>query len=670
MKKIIILFFLFIIFKISLAQTGTVTITPTYSVCLGTVVTMTASGFVAPTITRWETSPNNNPPWTAIASSNSPTITVTASASLYYRAVATTGLAATNSALLTINQPSAGTVSSNATVCSGINSGTLTLSGTFTSVNFWEYSIDGGNTWTPISNTTTSQNYLNLTTYTQYRVDMTNGICPSAKATPAIITVNPTSIGGTAAGTATVCSGSNGGTLLLSGYSGSVIKWQSSTDGDITWTNITNITNTNNYSNITQTTDYRAVVQSGTCASANSSSATISVSPVSDGGTISGAASVCSGANNGTLTLSGQTGTILNWSSSIDGGNTWTPIANTTSSQNYSNLIATTMYLATVQNGSCASANSTSATITVSPGSIGGIVLGATSTCAGSNNGTLTLSGYTGNIVRWQSSVDGGITWANITNTSAYNNYSNLAQTTDFRAVVQNGICAAANSSIARITIVPISDGGTVNSNATVCSGANNGTLQLINYTGTVAQWEKSTDNGFNWNIISNGTDTLSYSNLTIKTLFRALVQSGTCTANYSTPATITINSLSVGGIISGADTICSGSNSGNLILSGYFGSIVRWQSSTDGGVSWNNISNTTAIYNYVNIVTTTNYRAVIQNGGCPAANSADAIITVFPVSAGGNLSPAAFSACNGINNGTIILSGHSGNINLTDANG
>ena len=444
---------------------------------------------------------------------------------------------------------------------------------------------------------------------------------------------------------------------------GSIQRWQSSIDGGVTWVIIANTSSIYNYSNLTQTTDFRAVVQSGSCAAANSTVATVTIFPISVGGAVNSSATVCEGVNNGTLQLTGYTGNISRWEYSIDNGTTWNNIVNNTDTLSYTNLSVKTLYRTLVQSGACTAKYSTAATITVNTASVGGTVSASDTVCSGSNSANLSLSGYVGTIQRWQSSIDGGVTWVNIANTSAIMNYTNITQTTNYRAVVQSGSCPAANSSEAIITVFPISVGGTLNSNATVCGSANNGTLLLTAYTGSVVQWEYSTDNGFTWNIVSNSTDTLSYSNLTVKTMYRVLVQSGACTAKYSTTATITVNAASAGGIVSGTDTVCSGSNSGNLTLGGYVGSIVRWQSSTDGGVTWANIANTTALYNYVNIVTTTNYRAVVQNGGCPADNSTDAIITVFPVSVGGTLAPVTFAACSGINSGTIVLSGHSGNI-------
>jgi hypothetical protein len=138
-------------------------------------------------------------------------------------------------------------------------------------------------------------------------------------------------------------------------------------------------------------------------------------------GTVTSNTTVCASGNAGTLTLAGNTGTINNWSFSTDGGTTFTNIVNTTTTQNYLNLTTTTIYRATVQNGSCASANSATATITVNPISVGGTTASNDTVCSGANNGTITLAGNTGTVTNWLSSTD-GITWNNIVNTSYLTN--------------------------------------------------------------------------------------------------------------------------------------------------------------------------------------------------------------------------------------------------------
>ena len=57
--------------------------------------------------------------------------------------------------------------------------------------------------------------------------------------------------------------------------------------------------------------------------------------------------------------------------------------------------------------GGCGSVNATG-TITVNPANVGGTVSGSAAVCSGTNSGTLTLSGQTGSVVRWEYSTDGG----------------------------------------------------------------------------------------------------------------------------------------------------------------------------------------------------------------------------------------------------------------------
>ncbi|MEI7963798.1 MAG: hypothetical protein WCH29_01440, partial [Chitinophagaceae bacterium] len=152
-------------------------------------------------------------------------------------------------------------------------------------------------------------------------------------------------------------------------------QWQESTNGGGTFTNITNggiysnaTTATLNISAVTAgmtTYQYRCVV-TGQCApTATSNAAVLTVVTLSVGGTVSPATiSVCGTTNSGLLTLSGFTGTVIRWESSIDGGTTWAPIANTTNTYTFTNITQTTQYRAVVQATGCAAANSTVATVT------------------------------------------------------------------------------------------------------------------------------------------------------------------------------------------------------------------------------------------------------------------------------------------------------------------
>ncbi|QIL41499.1 DUF11 domain-containing protein [Pedobacter sp. HDW13] len=115
------------------------------------------------------------------------------------------------------------------------------------------------------------------------------------------------------------------------------------------------------------------------------------------------------------------------------------------------------------------------------------------------------------------------------------------------------------------------------------------------------------------WSANYNGTATIT------------AVAASPC-GNKTATHTVTINST---GTISGAATVCSGSN-GTLTLTGAPATVVRWESSTDN-INWTTIANTTATLNYTNIAVTTTYRAIVSGNGCTNAISGTATVTVNP---------------------------------------
>lgn len=628
---------------------------------------LTLSGHTG-NVLRWEYSTDGGVTWINISNTTTTQAYSNLTVPTQYRAVVQSGSCSTATssvASMTIDPVSVGgTLSSNATVCSGSNSGTLTLSGKTGSVVQWEKSTDGGITWVPITNTTTSQTYVNLTVTTKYRVRVQSGACSAVYSNIVTITVSPTTVGGTITpATSTVCAGSNSGTLTLTGKTGTVIRWERSTDGGITWVPITNTTTSQNYTNLTVTTMYRARIQSSPCAVAYSATATVNVTTSTVGGSIAPATStVCSGSNGDTLTLSGETGTIMQWESSTDGGATWTVIPNTTNTEIYTNITTTTLYRALVQNGGCTASYSSSATITVDQPSAGGAVSGGVTVCSGSNSGNLSLSGQAGSIVSWQSSND-GITWNTIANTTASNSFSNLTDTTYYQVIVQSGVCPADTSAPDTVIVDPLTVGGAISPSAdTVCSGINTGTLTLVGATGSVLQWEYSTDGGVTWITVSNTTNSQSYSNLATATIYRALVQSGVCSQAYSAQATISINPQAVGGTLYSNATVCGASNAGTLTLVGFSGTVAQWESSIDNGVTWSPIANTSNTYNYSGLTDTTLYHVIVNSGVCPSDTSTIVTITVDAPSVGGTVTMDD-TVCAGSNNGTLTLSGHTGNV-------
>lgn len=257
-----------------------------------------------------------------------------------------------------------GTLSQSDSVCSGINSGILTLTGNTGYIDFWESSINNGNNWDSIPNLSNSQSYSNLTQQTIYHVHLDGGFCPDSWSQWAVITPVLPPVPGTAVGAATVCATSNAGIVSLSGFTGTIVDWIAT---DVGGPAPVGNANPYAYNNLTNTTTYYAVVSNGGhCPDQYSSQVTITVTPSSVGGNVTSDATVCAGNNGGTLALVGNTGNVLNWVQ-IVGVNPLQPLGNTTTFQAYSNLVTTTQYYAVVKNGICPADTSGIATITVMP---------------------------------------------------------------------------------------------------------------------------------------------------------------------------------------------------------------------------------------------------------------------------------------------------------------
>jgi hypothetical protein len=101
-------------------------------------------------------------------------------------------------------------------------------------------------------------------------------------------------------------------------------------------------------------------------------------------------------------------------------------------------------------------------TITIDPSSIGGNIFieGTTErtklVCYNSvANPPLILSGFTGNIVKWQYSTNSGVLWTDITNTTTSQTYDNLTATRIYRAILKSGSCSEVPSAVAIISVVP-----------------------------------------------------------------------------------------------------------------------------------------------------------------------------------------------------------------------
>ena len=240
------------------------------------------------------------------------------------------------------------------------------------------------------------------------------------------------------------------------------------------------------------------------CDSATAVTVSWQVTPAPVAGNINGDNLIC--ANNGpVLTLNNYSGTIVRWKYSTD-GSLWQTSGNTDPTYYAPPISQTTHYKVEVANGICPSVSTNVFTVDAEENTIGGSITGTTSICEGETSGELTLTGYLGDVIKWQSSINSGGTWVDINHTADTYTSDPLTQTTQFRTVVKNGVCNEEFSGQATITVNPIPEPfiSTID-NLAVCSGD----LISVEFTSNIQnadayQWFKD-------NVLINGANQSTY---------------------------------------------------------------------------------------------------------------------------------------------------------------
>ena len=125
-------------------------------------------------------------------------------------------------------------------------------------------------------------------------------------------------------------------------------------------------------------------------------------------------------------------------------------------------------YTVTATLNGCSSSNT--AAVFISASSKGGFTGVDSTVCLGTNTGVIHLTGYTGDIKRWQSSVDNGITWNEIINTTTTLFYSNLTASTLYRAAVQSGVCLVDYSTLSKVKVVDKVDDANAGADQKLCN--------------------------------------------------------------------------------------------------------------------------------------------------------------------------------------------------------
>ncbi|MDI9363480.1 MAG: PKD domain-containing protein [Flavobacterium sp.] len=438
-------------------------------------------------------------------------------------------------------------------ICIGAST-TLTLTGYSGSILKWQYNVNpiSDNIWIDTILTSSSISFNNIQDTFALRaiVVSTDAFCQlSDTTTPVVINATPQPIGGVTGPDTTVCGANNNGIINLTGYFGTIIRWEKSTDNGTTWTPLVNTTNAHLYSTILQTTKFRAVIQNGNCSPVTSTITTITVAGATGNSNAGVDQFLCNQNStqlNAAVPPNGITGTWLQVAGSP------VTIANASLyNTSITGLTPNTYKLVwAISNGFCAATNDT-VIVTNYPALVNAISAINTTICSGQSVSIIGQTPSGGNGIysyQWQQSVD-SINWINISGA----NLNNINYSPTFSVFVRRLVTSSTCSTPSNAAVVTVQAGVSNNSisgDTTICIGNSLATLIGLQPTGGnniyTFQWENSVDGGITWLPIGTGiSKDFTPANLTTTTKFRRVVTTSICfglQASISNIVTITIN--------------------------------------------------------------------------------------------------------------------------------
>jgi hypothetical protein len=572
----------------------------------------------------------------------------------------------------------------------------------------WQVSTNGGTTFTNITAAGSNPTYANWTTSTlnltgtvsgnngyQYRAVVSGTCTPSATSAAATLTINAAPSVTTNPANSTTCPGTNTSFTVAASGTGLTYQWQVSSNGGMSFSNITAAGSNPAYSNWTTSTlnltgvvsgnngyQYLCVV-SGTCTpSVNSAAATLTIdtAPAIISETPSTFINtICTGSNTQFGVTATGTGLTYQWQLSTNGGTSW---SNVVASATYSGVTTNTITITNtpvtlngnlyrvIITGTCSPPDTSAAgtlnvdvapSITSSPAN--------DTVCAGSNGSFTVVASGSGLLYQWQLSTNGGTSFSNVSNAGVYSGATTATLTItgattgmagyEYRCVVSGNCPPNATSLAATLSISTLPSVSSSPSSVTICQGTSTTFTAAGSGTAITYQWQVSTDGGSTYGNITAAGSNPTYSNWTTATLgvgtvaagnngymYRCVISGACSPAVNTTAATLTVTALPT--ITSSTPGAHCGPGTVTLGATASAGTINWWAASTGGTSLATGTSYTTASIS----TTTTYYVDATTSGGCVSSSrtAVTATINTIPSASASNTGPYCVS-------GSVLLS-------------
>ena len=354
---------------------------------------------------------------------------------------------------------------------------------------------------------------------------------------------------------------------------------------------------------------------------------------------------ICTGGNTNISVTGGSLGTGASWKWYIGGCANGASIG-TGATINVNPTVTTTYYVRA--EGDCGTTSCASVTVTVkTPSSVPtGASAVSPTICPGQNTDISVTGGSLGTNAFWKWYAGGCASGASI-GTGATINVSPTTTTTYF--VRAEGDCG--NTACVQVTVtVKTASTAPTSANATtspICIGASTNINVIGGSLGTGAAWKWYAGGCASGASIGTGA-TISVSPTTTTSYF--VRAEGDCGNTSCASVQVIVNPTSIGGTLADSKTICAGSNSGLLSLTGNVGTIQGWESSTTSAIAgFSTITSTTGLTSYTSgaLANDTWFRVVVKSGVCSEVRS-NAIKITVQQAIGNNTIAASQIICSG----------------------